>query len=102
MMDSPLARSPSGALASLHLQPEEEFGALKDRGRQWSKFPNLGGRGTPAQFFKFLVKSISGRFSNMMVKYEFILIKLTGRNNQFSFRNFHHFFKNEWIMSVLV
>ena len=29
----------------------------------------------------------------MMVKYEFILIKLTGRNNQFSFQNFHHFFK---------
>ena len=44
-----------------------------------------GGRGTPAQFFQFLVKSISGHFSNMMMKYEFILIKLTGRNNQFSF-----------------
>ena len=29
----------------------------------------------------------------MMVKYEFILKKLTGRNNCFSFRNFHRFFK---------
>ena len=29
----------------------------------------------------------------MMVKYELILTKLTGRNNEFSFRNFHHFFK---------
>ena len=57
-----------------------------------SKFRG-GGRGTPPQFFQFLVKSISGHFSKMMVKYEFILIKLTGRNNQFSFRNFHHFFK---------
>ena len=42
--------------------------------------PNLGGgeRGTPAQIFKFLLKSISGHFSNMMVKYQFILINLTG------------------------
>ena len=40
-----------------------------------------GGWGTPAQIFQFLAKSISGCFSNMMVKYEFILKKLTGRNN---------------------
>ena len=51
MTDSPLARSPLGALASLHLQLEEEFGALKDRGRQWSKFPNLGGEGNPCSIF---------------------------------------------------
>ena len=51
------------------------------------------GRGTPAQIFQFLAKSISGCFSNMMVKYELILTKLTGRNNQFSFCNFHHFLK---------
>ena len=64
-----------------------------------------GGRGTPAQFFKFLVKSILWHFSNMMVKYEFILTKLTGRNNQFSFQNFHHFFKTSglclyWFKSI--
>ena len=33
---------------------------------------------TPAQNFKFLLKSIWGVFSNVMVKCEFILIKLTG------------------------
>ena len=42
--------------------------------------PNLGegGRGTPARFFKFLIKSILGRFSNMLVKCQLFLINLTG------------------------
>ena len=36
------------------------------------------GRGSPAQIFKFLLKSILGIFFNVVVKCEFILIKLTG------------------------
>ena len=62
MTDSPLARSPSGALASLHLQSEEEFGALKDRGRQWSKFPNLRGEGNPCSIFLIFGKINFGAF----------------------------------------
>ena len=39
----------------------------------------IGGRGVGAvQIFKFLLKSISGCFSNVMVKSEVILINFTG------------------------
>ena len=61
---------------------------LKRQGK--ARGPNLGRgeRATLVQIFQFLTKSILGHFSNMMTKYEFILTKLTGRNNQFSFWNF--------------
>ena len=39
----------------------------------------IGGRGEGAvQNFNFWLKSISGHFFNVMVKYELILINLTG------------------------
>ena len=47
--------------------PEEEFGALK-ASRCSSPNWGEGGRGTPAQIFKFLLKSILGIFFNVMVK----------------------------------
>ena len=45
-----------------------------------SKILGEGIGGTPAQKFKFWLKSISGRFSKVMVKCELILINFRGRN----------------------
>ena len=84
--------SPDADHALILSWPEEEFGAQEASGCSSPNFGE-GGRGNPAQIFKFLLKSISGVFSNVVVKCEFILIKLTGWNNWFSFWNFHHFLK---------
>ena len=46
------------------------------------------GNRTTAQIFHFLDISMSEHFSNMLVKYQFILTNLTAGNNRFSFRNF--------------
>ena len=75
----------------------EEFGALKASG---CSSPNGGrGRGSHAQIFKFLLKSISE------VKCQFILMNLTGWNYGFSFRNFHHFVKvcglSVWVFKLI-
>ena len=68
--------SPEPDHALILIWPEEEFGAQEASG---CSSPNWGegGRGTPAQILKFLLKSISGVFFNVVVKCQFILIKLT-------------------------
>ena len=58
------------------------------------QYLKIGGRGEGAvRNFNFWLKSISGCFSNVMVKCQLILINLRGWNYWFSFRNFNHFFK---------
>ena len=47
---------------------------------QWKQVVPIGGRGrgSPAHILKFLLKSILGVFLNVVVKCQFILMKLTG------------------------
>ena len=50
---------------------------LKSQRMHQSKLEG-GGRGSPAQILKFLLKSILGIFSIVVVKCQFILMKFTG------------------------